>query len=101
MNADEKAIASAAYWKKAQADADPEYWKGILDKAVPMSSGRGKLLYGFTEDQLDQLVYGPPPAKLRSYKLGERVNHPLHCQRCGRPFTSKRASARFCGKPCR
>jgi ribosomal protein L32 len=39
--------------------------------------------------------------KSRRYRMGDRVNHLLRCQRCGEPFMSKRASAKYGSTKCR
>jgi hypothetical protein len=79
-----------------------------------MSQGREHLVYEHllhidADEDGDKLHYadwvaqGMPSksGKLPLYELEERVSHRLHCQRCGEPFESKRASAKYCTTKCR
>jgi len=67
MTPEEREARTAAYWKNALAGADPEHWEAILKKDIPMSAGRGNLLYGFTDDELAR-----PCAVGRSASRGRR-----------------------------
>jgi hypothetical protein len=54
------------------------------------------------EAMLDYLASPAAKAhKSRRYRMGDRVNHLLRCQRCGKPFQSKRASKKYCTTKCR
>jgi hypothetical protein len=114
MTSKEKQALSAAFWRKALADADPEHWNDILKaENLAMRRGMDNLVYADTllpvsdnENDLhwaDWAAQGAPVkgGKLQQYEIGAHVSHARICQRCGIRFESKRAKAKYCSKVCR
>ena len=76
--------------------AQLDYW---LERVPEAKAPRDYLA---NEVMLDYLASPAARAhKSRRYRVGDRVNHLLRCQRCGKPFTSKRASAKYDSTKCR
>lgn len=84
-------------------EAEKAEWDKILcDSGLSTSRGLTNLTY-FDEQGLDWAANGMQVkgGKLPRYDIGSRVNHLRVCQRCSVRFTSKRATAKYCGKKCR
>jgi len=97
---EEREARTAVHWKKALADVSPEHWEQVLQED-DLSVERANHDVLANEAMLEFLA--SPAAQLhksRRYKH-KRVSHARHCQRCGKPFLTKRPSAKWCSKVCR
>jgi hypothetical protein len=81
--------------------AQLDYWQ---ERVPDAKAPRDFLADAAMLDYLDYLRSPDGQAhahKSRRYRMGDRVSHPLHCQRCGKSSTSKRANAKYCSTKCR